>query len=214
MLKFKFDDQGFRDRYTDVVMPQITRLGSLVDDLLDYSRETRLSLSEVDLNIQLRQAVHFFGDVLLASEVTARESYGAERPVSGDPDRLDQVFFNLVRNALEAQSDGGVLGVVTRTGGDEAVVLVADGGDGIPGEEQGSIFEPFFTTKSKGTGLGLAITSKLIGAHNGSIEVFSPLGEVPQADRELLEDLMGPQWPGPDRGTCFRVVIPHMSEEE
>ena len=213
MLKFKFDDHDFRQKYADVVMPQITRLGSLVDDLLDYSRESRLSLSEVDLNIQLRQAVHFFGDVLLSHDVTARESYEAEGLVAADPDRLDQIFFNLIRNAIEAQTEGGVVGVLTRSEGEMASVLVADGGSGIPEEEQRSIFEPFFTTKSKGTGLGLAITQKLVVAHGGRIEVYSPLHDLPPRDLEALRELMAANWPGEACGTCFRVTLPLAAEE-
>ena len=208
MLRFKYDDREYRERLTEVVLPQISRLGTLVDDLLDYSRETRLSPTSLDLSFQLRQAVNFFGDILVSHRVIAREDYRAERMVRGDPDKLEQVFFNLIKNAIEAQPDGGAIVVATIDQAESVIVMVADGGEGVPEETAQRLFEPFFSTKSKGTGLGLAITQKIVAAHHGEIGLRSPLGELEESHLSVVRDVFGDLWPGLEHGTCFTVRLP------
>jgi signal transduction histidine kinase len=214
MLKYKYDDPEYREKLTDVVIPQITRLGNLVDDLLDYSRETRLSTTEVDVNLQLHQAVSFFGETLLTQRVFAKEEYQADRTVEADPDKLEQVFFNLIKNAIEAQPEGGAIAVATMTVDGSVVAMVADTGDGIPEDAALNIFEPFFTTKSKGTGLGLAITQKIVQAHGGDIQLFTPLDQLEPNLHGILKTVLGDVWPGTGRGTCFAVRLPPFAEEQ
>jgi len=93
-------------------------------------------------------------------------------PVNGDPVLLDQVFTNLIQNALEASRDGEV--TVRGLMNDGAVqVMVTNRGAAIPLELQERIFQPFFTTKPRGTGLGLAIARQIVEAHHGAIRVES-----------------------------------------
>ena len=83
---------------------------------------------------------------------------------------LFQVFFNLIKNALEAMSAGGQLSISTRLAADNTfVVEFRDTGTGLPAEHTGVIFEPFFTTKDRGTGLGLAICKEIIEQCHGRI---------------------------------------------
>jgi signal transduction histidine kinase len=208
LLKTNYEDPEFRDKFTDVVAPQVTRLTRLVDDLLDFSRETRLVRSEVDLNFLLHQGMSFFGEMLVHHRVVSFESLDSERLVHADADKLEQVFFNLIKNAIEAQGEGGVLAVATRDEGDDVIALVADTGPGIPVEDAGQVFEPFFTTKSKGTGLGLAITSKIIAAHGGRITLATPLIGTPEPDRTLLRGILADRWSEEQAGTCFIVHLP------
>jgi signal transduction histidine kinase len=105
--------------------------------------------------------------------------------VSGDSRALEQVFTNLIGNAVEAMSkDGGVLSVRLELNPgpskrQQVEVTVSDTGPGIPDEIKARIFEPFVTTKAQGTGLGLAITKRIVTAHHGSIQVTSfPGGTV------------------------------------
>jgi signal transduction histidine kinase len=102
--------------------------------------------------------------------------------IEGDYRALEQVFTNLINNAIEAmESTGGMLSVKIRqvVEGDEQPhieVSISDTGPGIPAELREKIFEPFFTTKQHGTGLGLAIVKRIVTAHKGSIYVNSILG--------------------------------------
>jgi len=99
---------------------------------------------------------------------------------------LQQVLVNLVKNAMQAMTTGGVLTLQTGETGDGVWVSVTDTGGGIPQGQINRIFEPFYTTKSKGTGLGLMIVQRIVRAHNGRIEMESNVG----------------------RGTTFRIWLP------
>jgi signal transduction histidine kinase len=115
-------------------------------------------------------------------------AYEALPPVRCLPDELNQVWTNLVHNALQAMDHKGTLTVGLRREGDEALVSISDTGCGIPEEIRGRIFDAFFTTKSagEGTGLGLDIVRKIVEKHQGRIEVESEVG----------------------RGTTFTVRLP------
>jgi signal transduction histidine kinase len=109
--------------------------------------------------------------------------------VKGDQRALEQVFTNLIQNAINSMKDsGGTLSVrLTPPEGDNHLTIdVIDTGLGIPPEIKDHIFEPFFTTSAEGTGLGLAITKRIIVAHNGQIAVVD-------------------SFPG---GTVFRIQLP------
>jgi signal transduction histidine kinase len=103
-----------------------------------------------------------------------------------DATQIQQVLVNLVKNALQAMTSGGILTFQTGEGAEAVWVSVADTGGGIPQEQINRIFEPFYTTKKKGTGLGLMIVRRIVRGHGGRIELESKVG----------------------RGTMFRVWLP------
>jgi signal transduction histidine kinase len=98
-----------------------------------------------------------------------------------DKGQIQQVFINIVVNAIDAMPEGGILNVASGISPDGKSVFArfADTGCGIAVENVGRVFDPFFTTKdaSKGTGLGLAVSYGIVARHNGTIEVRSQLGE-------------------------------------
>ena len=110
------------------------------------------------------------------------------------PGQLNQVFVNLVSNAIDAMDDFGTLIVSTHNLSDKVQLSFKDNGKGIPDEVRDKIFDPFFTTKDvgEGTGLGLSISHSIIKQHNGVIEVFS----------------------GRNAGTEFRITLPKLLELE
>ena len=103
-----------------------------------------------------------------------------------DATQLQQVLVNLVKNAAQAMTTGGILTLQTGENNDGVWVGVADTGGGIPQEQLNRIFEPFYTTKKKGSGLGLMIVQRIVRAHNGRIELESNVG----------------------KGTTFRIWLP------
>jgi PAS domain S-box-containing protein len=103
-----------------------------------------------------------------------------------DRSQIKQVFFNLIKNALEAMPDGGSLKVVFGVGDAYVDISFIDTGKGIAPEELGRVFEPYHTTKTKGSGLGLMIVQRIIEEHGGEIELASKPGE----------------------GTCFKIRLP------
>ncbi|HEX5400486.1 MAG TPA: ATP-binding protein, partial [Verrucomicrobiae bacterium] len=102
--------------------------------------------------------------------------------VRGDEPQLQQVFMNLLLNAIEAMGAGGVLMVATETvddakGARQLNIHIQDNGTGISPENLRRVFEPFFTTKKEGTGLGLAIVKRIAQEHHGKIEVRSEIAK-------------------------------------
>ena len=93
-----------------------------------------------------------------------------------DPQQMKQVLVNLMKNAMQAMTRGGVLTIETGAAAEEIWVSIGDTGGGIPHEKLNRIFEPFFTTKKKGSGLGLMIVQRIVRMHGGRIELDSRVG--------------------------------------
>jgi signal transduction histidine kinase len=116
----------------------------------------------------------------LRDGVAVERAYGSGVPkIEANAGELNQVWTNLIDNAIDAMDGRGTLRLVTRSEGDAVVVEVIDSGTGMPPEVQAHAFEPFFTTKevSKGTGLGLDISRRIVvERHGGDIEIDSRPG--------------------------------------
>lgn len=174
------------------------RLAELMKSVLAFSRPADYDMEPVDLGILLQRLL----DRLQIRMTRANVQYILQvQPgcpqIEGNPRALDQVFNNLVTNAIQAMGDqgGGQIAIKihslnTPEGWPYVEVSVADTGPGIPKEAQEHIFQPFFTTKQNGTGLGLAISKRVVTAHKGNLQVSSfPGGTVfhvqfPAANRE------------------------------
>jgi signal transduction histidine kinase len=99
-------------------------------------------------------------------------------PIYAQGERLQQVFINIILNALDAMPGGGELRIALALDGESEVVRISDTGTGIKPEHRSRIFDPFFTTKGvgKGTGLGLSISYAIVKEHDGRIDVQSEVG--------------------------------------
>jgi len=162
------------------------RLNHLMESVLNFSRQVEHKFEEVDLEALLKRLLDRWRPRMNKVNVTFFFHYEEGTPhVLGDPRSLEQVFTNLISNAVEAMSQrGGSLAVRVDSihqlpGHPQVEVTVTDSGPGIPDEILDRIFEPFITTKAQGTGLGLAITKRIVTAHHGSIRATSfPGGSV------------------------------------
>jgi signal transduction histidine kinase len=107
-----------------------------------------------------------------------KENLARHLPLSPlDAGQMKQVLVNLIKNAMQAMTHGGVLTVQTGSAGDGVWVDVSDTGGGIAEDKINHIFEPFYTTKKKGTGLGLMIVQRIVRQHGGHIELESRVGQ-------------------------------------
>jgi two-component system sensor histidine kinase PilS (NtrC family) len=165
-----------------IVTREIDRLNNLIRDLLDYTNPRPPELLELDLGELVSETTRVFqqdrelGDTQVAL-VIERDPAGTVPRVIGDPEKLRQVLWNLLRNAAQAaQEGGGHIELRLRHGGDVIELSVADDGPGIPPEHLERIFDPFFTTKRGGTGLGLATVHSIVNDHRGVIDVRSQPG--------------------------------------
>jgi signal transduction histidine kinase len=99
------------------------------------------------------------------------------KEINCDPDKLKQVFMNIIANGIEAMEDGGTITINTQKWYDGVEIRISDDGIGISEEHLLRIFEPFYTTRESGSGLGLSISYKIVAAHNGDIYATSIPGE-------------------------------------
>jgi two-component system NtrC family sensor kinase len=165
--------------YLSKMEHELSRSTKLVSSLLDFAVQTEPKIKEVNANDVLNRALE------LAIHAGYKENTRVEKDLQSlptfmaDPDQLEQVFMNLIMNALQAMPTGGTLGLRTYMENRELKIAVQDTGCGIPPENLSKIFTPFFSTKKevKGVGLGLSVVYGIIQGLKGRIEVESKVGE-------------------------------------
>jgi|Deesub1362A_J573_1020465.scaffolds.fasta_scaffold00570_11 signal transduction histidine kinase/HAMP domain-containing protein len=159
------------------IVKQVERIQRITRSLLLFSRQSEFEPREVDLNDIIEESLEVLRPKLKKVKVEKRLK---RLPlIVGDPAQLQQVFVNLMLNAVQAMPSGGTLTIETEAREREVIARVNDTGVGIPDEHLDKIFNPFFTTKrpSEGTGLGLSICLGIVERHNGKIEVRSKVGK-------------------------------------
>ena len=178
-LQDKLDSEDPRGEFTRVVMNNVQRLDKISKRLIEFARPHPLHLSSYDINKILTQTLNLMNRKCISQKVKIIKDYQHNLPlVSIDEEHMEEVFLNIINNALSAMPDGGVLKVRTWLEPKENYVKIAltDTGPGIPVENLDKIFNPFFTTRADGTGLGLSIVQRIINEHGGSISVQSQGG--------------------------------------
>lgn len=191
-------EEEARELFVPQALAQVDRLTALVGQLLEQARaesgQLKLNVRDVDLEEVARPIVASFEQQ--ASNKGVSLELAALRPVrvEADPDRLAQIFVNLIDNALRHTSGGGRIRIEVDARDGDAVLRVRDTGEGIPYRDLPHIFERFYvvdrsrTRGSGGAGLGLAIVKGIVDAHGGAISAESMLG----------------------RGTAFTIRLPIM----
>jgi len=156
----------------------VDHCSKIIRGLLDFARQSEPVLKLVSVNGVIDQVISLVGHQADMKKIkVVREEMSPLPPVMADFGQLQQVFGNLVVNAIQAMSDGGNLTISTSVEKDLVKVDFQDTGHGIPPENMEKLFTPFFTTKEKGTGLGLAISHGIIERHGGKIEAQSEVGK-------------------------------------
>lgn len=157
---------------------EIDRINSLVTDLLDFSRPKQTVREKARIKDIIRKSLDLAKEGIITKKITVERSAADEEyHVFVDKGQVEQIFLNIITNAIEAMETGGRLIIHTKavTVDDAAFIQVAfiDNGSGIDEEILEKVFDPFFTTKMKGTGLGLVVVAKLVEENNGKIEIES-----------------------------------------
>jgi signal transduction histidine kinase len=153
------------------------RVTELVEAVKSYTQMDRSSLQNIDVTAGLESTLVMLGHKL--ADVTVARHYGTVPRIDAYAGELNQVWTNLIDNAVDAMGGSGTLTVTTRSEGDGVVVEVADSGPGIPADVAARAFEAFYTTKDvgKGTGLGLDIARRIVvERHGGDISIDSRPG--------------------------------------
>ena len=172
-----------------IIEREALRGRGIVQNLLDFSRQSEPSLAPTDLSGVLDETLARLSHRISQQGIQVEATYSHGLPaVMADPQQMHQVFTNIILNAVQAMSDGGHLEVSSRVVDREVQIAISDSGVGIAPENLPRIFDPFFTTKEvgKGTGLGLSVSFSIIKQHQGTIDVRSTAG----------------------KGSCFTVRLP------
>jgi signal transduction histidine kinase len=179
---------------SELIAREILRLEQIVNDFLEFARPAPPRLAVVPAEAPLQEVESLLSPQLAETGLRlVREESGPFR-INVDLAQIKQVLINLVQNAADSSSAGGVITLRARpgrqrlSGGETDVVIleVTDTGKGISPEVEKRLFDPFFTTKDKGTGLGLPIAARIVELHGGTLQYQTQV----------------------NRGSTFGVVLP------
>jgi PAS domain S-box-containing protein len=167
----------------ELIEKDVEYSNKIITDLLDYSRELRLELTETAPKVLIADALKHAG---VPENVRVMNKTGGSPKVMADVEMLARAFVNIIKNAVDAMPNGGTLNISSKPSSVGLEFAFADSGAGMSSEVLERIWTPFFTTKAKGMGLGLSICRRIVEAHNGRISVKSIEG----------------------KGTTFTVILP------
>jgi signal transduction histidine kinase len=204
LMKRRHEDRDGIQKNLDVILHQTERITKIIRQLLGFARKKRPEQKPLNILSLLDTTLDFLDHPIQKQGVKViREMKGDLPPVMGDSDQLQQVFLNLILNAIQSMPKGGELRLcasshyLSKEGLEDGQrqyveVCVEDTGTGMEKEVMENIFNPFFTTKKRdqGTGLGLTVSHGIVQDHEGWMEVSSEVG----------------------RGSVFKVYLPTMRE--
>ncbi len=188
MLREKKVSEEHADQLMTIALSEMNRLNGIITEFLLYAKPQGLNKQTFDIHESLKDVI----TLLQSSEssekhVTISAKLDGTLPVTVDAKQMQQVFWNLGLNAVDAVSDEGMIDIYTKKKNNTVEIIFKDTGTGISKSDTEKIFYPFFTTKEKGTGLGLSIAQKITEEHGGKIIVTSD---------------------GIGKGTIFRIILP------
>ncbi len=181
MLAMEVEDRPEALKLIARIQTAQNHLQQLYADVRNYAAPLKLERRSLSLRSIWRQAWSNLADLRQGRTAMLHEdNYGVDLVCLVDPFRLEQVFRNILENALAACNDSVEITVTCTAaqleGQPALAIAVRDNGPGLSPEQRRRIFEPFFTTKTKGTGLGMAIAERIVQAHGGQITVGAPEG--------------------------------------
>jgi len=184
LLRGEVEDEEDRKKGMEIIVSEARRLAKMVEELLEFSRledgRFTLCIQVVDIKAELEDAVYTYRE-FFRKEGIALEYHDCEEefdPIPGDPERLRQVFSNLLDNASKHGGSGKRI-VVTISGEEDFVVIrIRDFGNGIPEEELPHVKAKFYkgSSKARGSGIGLAVCEEIVTRHNGQLDIANAEG--------------------------------------
>lgn len=171
-------------RGVSIILKESRRLTTMVEELLDFSKmedgRFTLSIEQVDLQAEFEDAIYTYRELFRSEAIELNYDEGEElfAPIPGDPERLKQVFCNVLDNAAKHGGAGKRIDAAVRGDGDHIIITVRDYGPGIPEEELPFVKQKFYkgSSKARGSGIGLAVCDEIIRLHEGSFEIGNAAG--------------------------------------
>ena len=176
-----------RKEYFDLAREELERLMKTMQRMLDFYRPGAVKVERVDLLDLLKHVMSLTAQQLGQRHIEVITDLPEVLPaIYAVNSQIQQIFFNLILNSLDAMPGGGNLTIQARALDNGIEMLFEDSGIGIPEEMRNNIFEPFYSTKDGGTGLGLTVSYNIVTAHGGTLDLVD----------------------GRDTGACFRLFLP------
>jgi len=176
------ESENFKEYVTSVdkIEEHVERARKITHNMLGFARRMEHRLDDVDINNLLNQTIELLQSHAQTNNIEINKNFQSELPIiASDQSQLQQVFLNLINNAIDAVEKDGLIEVKTRKKDSQIVVAIKDNGPGIAEEHLKKVFDPFFTTKEigKGIGLGLSVSYNIIKKLGGTIKVESKISE-------------------------------------
>jgi signal transduction histidine kinase len=168
-----------RRTYAERARDGLMRMASMVREILDFTKQNRVIFRPTDIQRSIGRILLLFGDQISAQNIKVESEFDKNIPVILNAD-VEQIFTNIIINAIQAMPNGGTLSISVKMLSQGLIeARFSDTGPGIPDEIRERIFEPFFTTKNieQGIGLGLSISQEIAKNYDGSIHIESELGK-------------------------------------
>ncbi|MFQ5615183.1 MAG: response regulator [Anaerolineales bacterium] len=182
-----------REKFLWLAKDELERLMDTIRQMLDFYRPSALDRVETNVNALVEVVLSLLEKQLQKDNVEVETQFAPELPnVLAVSNQIQQVFFNIVLNAMEAMPNGGKIFIETHKNENHIEILFKDTGPGVPEDQQTHIFEPFISTKKHGTGLGLSVSYSIVDAHGGKLELLN--------ERDCKRK----------GGACFRVALPYL----
>jgi len=176
-----------RKEYFELAKKELDRLMKTMQRMLDFYRPGAAKVEQVDLLELLQHVLSLTSQQLSQKHIEVNTDLPVSLPmIYAVSSQIQQIFFNLILNSLDAMPGGGELAIRARSVKNGIEMIFEDNGPGISEERRENIFEPFFSTKEGGTGLGLTVSYNIVTAHGGTLDLI----------------------PGRGSGACFRLFLP------
>lgn len=176
-----------RKEYFDLAKNELERLMKTTQRMLDFYRPGVAKVEQVDVLELLQHVLSLTSQQLSQRQIAVKTNLPESLPlIYAVSSQIQQIFFNLVLNSLDAMTAGGELTISARALEHGVEITFQDTGPGIPEHQRNDIFEPFFSTKDGGTGLGLTVSYNIVTAHGGTLDLVN----------------------GHEAGACFRLFLP------
>jgi signal transduction histidine kinase len=163
------------DQYYPIMLNEIDRINGIVNDLLILGKPNTAIKKPKNLTDIIQYVLSVIDPHAQRKDILIEYDVDDSTVLLCDENQLKQVFINLIKNAMEAMPDGGMVTIDSEVKGDRAFLSVRDEGCGIPPEKLAKLGEPFYTTKQNGNGLGLMVSKKIIEEHEGTFNIESQL---------------------------------------
>ncbi|MEE9200820.1 MAG: ATP-binding protein, partial [Candidatus Brocadiales bacterium] len=175
--RLRKDDESI-NASSRIIVQEVARLEKILDNIRDFSKPAEPRKTRVHLNKLMEDTLELTMGYLREMGIAVQKDLEQDLPeVFVDPAQMKQVFLNLMKNAAESMSEGGILTIKTYMEEESIKIDFCDTGTGVPSEIKEKLFKPFFTTKAGGSGVGLVISQKIIDDHEGRLNVTSAEGQ-------------------------------------